>query len=109
MPSAKEVILWRAGHSPKIFVEKVDFVTSAGNVSRVVSPLCIFRREGGRLVLDSIHPGVERSQLAERTGLRIQNLDTAPTTPEPTAKELSALREIDPDGVRYAEFNGHRK
>ena len=108
MPSAREVILWRAGHSRKIFVEKVDFVTSAGNVSRVVTPLCVFRMAAGRLALDSIHPGVTRDELAARTGFAIANLDAAPVTPEPTARELAVLREIDRGGVRYAEFPGHR-
>lgn len=108
MPSAREVILWRAGHSKKIFVEKVDFVTSAGNVSRVVTPLCVFCKEAGRLVLESIHPGVTRADLAERTGFAIAGLDTAPVTPEPTEQELAVLHTVDPDGVRYSEFPGQR-
>lgn len=109
MPSAKKVILWRADHSKRIFVENVDFVTSAGNVDRVVSPLCVFRKEGGRLVLDSVHPGVDRQVLADATGFPIAGLDSAPTTPEPSETELSALREIDPGNVRQAEFQHLRK
>ena len=104
LPMAKRVIVWRAGHSPKIFVDKVEFVTSTGNVDRVVTPLCVFRKENGRLALESIHPGVTRQQLAESTGFRIENLDSAPETPEPTAEELSALREIDPGNIRRSEF-----
>ena len=104
LPMAKRVIVWRAGHTPKIFVEKVEFVTSTGNVDRVVTPLCVFRKENGRLVLESIHPGVTRQQLAGSTGFKIPNLDDAPETPEPTAEELSTLREIDSGNVRRAEF-----
>jgi glutaconate CoA-transferase subunit B len=104
LPMAKRVIVWRAGHSPKIFVEKVEFVTSAGNVDRVVTPFCVFRKESGRLVLESIHPGITRQQLADSTGFKIANLDSAPETPEPTLEELSILREIDSGNVRRAEF-----
>lgn len=104
LPMAKRVIVWRAGHSTKIFVEKVEFVTSTGNVDRVVTPLCIFRKENGRLVLDSIHPGISREQLAESTGFKIAKLDDAPETPVPTLVEMSILREIDPGNVRRAEF-----
>ncbi|MEO6958654.1 MAG: CoA-transferase, partial [Burkholderiaceae bacterium] len=71
MPIAKQVILWRADHSRRIFTQKVDFITSTGNVYRVVTPLCIFRKEDGKLVLDSIHPGVSRDELASRTGFDI--------------------------------------
>ena len=104
LPMSKRAVLWRAGHSPKIFVEEVRFTTSAGNVDRIVTPLCIFRKEDGRLVLESIHPGVTRAELAEKTGFRIPNLESAPVTPEPTAAELSIIREIDPDNVRRVEF-----
>lgn len=104
LPMSKRAVLWRAGHSPKIFVEEVRFTTSAGNVDRIVTPLCIFRKEDGRLVVESIHPGVTRAELAEKTGFRIPNLESAPVTPEPTAAELSIIREIDPDNVRRVEF-----
>jgi glutaconate CoA-transferase subunit B len=104
LPLSRRVILWRASHSPRIFVEEVSFVTSAGNIDRVVTPLCNFRKENGALVLDSIHPGVTRAHLAENTGFPIQNLDQAPVTPPPTVEELSTLDRIDPEAVRRIEF-----
>lgn len=104
LPKSKRVVLWRAGHSPKIFVEEVAFTTSDGNLERIVTPLCVFRKEDGRLVLDSIHPGVSRQELAEKTGFVIPNLDSAPVTPEPTQEELAIIRQIDPDNVRRVEF-----
>lgn len=104
LPKSKRVVLWRAGHSPKIFVEKVDFKTSDGNLERIVTPLCIFRKENGWLVLDSIHPGVTREELAKKTGFAIPNLDRAPVTPQPTGEELAVIRQIDPDNVRRVEF-----
>jgi glutaconate CoA-transferase subunit B len=99
------VVLWRAAHSPRIFVKQVPFVTSAGNVDRVVTPLCVFRLDAGHLVLDTIHPGVSREQLAESTGFAIANLPEAPVTREPTHEELAELERIDPDKVRRVEFS----
>jgi len=79
-------------------------VTSAGNVDQVVTPLCTFRKEGGYLIVDSIHPYTAREQLAKSTGFAIRNLDQAPVTPPPTAAELSELNRLDPEGVRRSEF-----
>jgi glutaconate CoA-transferase subunit B len=104
LPKSKRVILWRAGHSTKIFVKEVNFKTSDGNLERIVTPLCIFRKENGWLVLDSIHHGVTRKELAEKTGFVIPNLDLAPVTPQPTDEELAVIREIDPDNIRRVEF-----
>jgi len=104
LPLSQRVILWRASHSPRIFVKEVPFVTSAGNVDRVVTPLCTFRKEGGYLIVDSIHPYTAREQLAKSTGFAIRNLDQAPVTPPPTTAELSELNRLDPEGVRRSEF-----
>ena len=58
MPTARRVILWRTKHDPRTFVERLDFVTAAGNVDRVVTPLGVFVRRDGRLEVESLHPGV---------------------------------------------------
>jgi len=105
LPLARRVVLWRAAHSPRIFVKRVPFVTSAGNIDRVVTPLCVFRLDAGRLVLDGLHPGVSREELAENTGFAIANLPEAPVTQPPTQEELTELRRIDPDEVRRVEFS----
>src|SRR5690606_10490969 len=68
MPSANRVILWRTKHDRRAFVERLDFVTGAGNVDRVVTPLCVFVRRDGRLVVESVHPGVTPEYLREQTG-----------------------------------------
>jgi len=106
LPLSRRVILWRASHSPRIFVKEVPFVTSAGNIDRIVTPLCIFRKEKGQLVLDSLHPYVTRERLVESTGFAIKNLDGAPLTPPPTEGELAELMRVDPEGVRRVEFPG---
>ena len=38
MPTAKRVATWRTEHSPRALVEKLDFVTAAGNLATVVTP-----------------------------------------------------------------------
>ncbi|HET8609181.1 MAG TPA: CoA-transferase [Burkholderiales bacterium] len=104
LPLTRRIILWRAAHSPRVFVERCEFVTSAGNIDSVVTPLCVFRKLDGRLALESIHPYVERAELQKQTGFAIPNLDAAPVTPEPTARELEMLGRIDPDRIRETEF-----
>jgi len=105
LPTANRTILWRTRHDSRTFVEEVSFATGSGKVDRVVTPLCVFRRdsEGGRLVLESIHPGVGADDLVARTGFAL-DLTSIPTTPPPTAAELAALAHVDPEGMHRIEF-----
>lgn len=101
---AGRVVVFRAEHSPKVFVRRVDTVTSPGSTppdvrrrggpSKVVTPLCVFRfdRDRGTLVVASLHPGVERAELARRTGFPLEYDSTVTVTAEPTPKELRLLR-----------------
>lgn len=104
MPTAKRVILWRAKHDRRIFVETLDFVTAAGNVDRVVTPMCVFRRLNNRLIVESIHPGVSLGELRSATGFSIDIDESTAVTPPPTREELAILQRIDPDRVRASEF-----
>jgi glutaconate CoA-transferase, subunit B len=104
MPRAKRTLIWRTKHDPRVFVEKLDFVTAAGNVDRVVTPLCVFRRIDGRLTVESIHPGVTPEQAIAATGFAVEANDATPITPPPTPEELAAIAEIDPTGVAFSEF-----
>lgn len=100
---ARRVVVFRADHSPRVFVERVDIVTSPGasppDVARpggpcqVVTPLCVFRvdRERG-LVVATTHPGVSREELARSTGFALEYDPGAGVTPEPTDAELAVLR-----------------
>lgn len=101
MPTARRVILWRTRHDTAIFVPEVSFVTAAGHVDRVVSPLCVLRDVDGRLDLESIHPGVSFDDVQAATGWR---LTPAPPTPLPAPEELAALNAVDPARVRDIEF-----
>ena len=104
MPTAKRVILWRTKHDRRAFVERLDFVTAAGNVDRVVTPLCVFVRRNGRLEVESLHPGVTAEQVREQTGFAVTADATTPITMAPTAVELAALAALDPERVIASEF-----
>jgi glutaconate CoA-transferase subunit B len=104
MPRAQRTILWRTRHDPRVFVDRLDFVTAVGNVEYVVTPKCVFRRLDGMLTVESIHPWVEVNDLAESTGFAIAPDAGTPVTPLPSADELAALRAVDPVGVSLTEF-----
>jgi glutaconate CoA-transferase, subunit B len=82
-------------HSPRAFVERLDFTTSLGNNLRVViTDLGILERRDGELALVSVHPGVAVEDVVAATGWELQVAgDVAETTP-PTDEELVALRAL---------------
>ena len=84
-------------------MEKVDFVTTRGNIDRIVTPLCVFRYDGRRLCLDTVHPGVSAELLQENTGFPL-DMSQMRRTPLPTEEELRKLRLIDPKDYRNIEF-----
>ncbi len=107
LPLAGRTVVWRAAHDRRIFVERCDFVTAAGNVDRIVTPRCVFRRQGGQLVLESVHPYVSKDELQAHTGFMIERLGEAVTTTAPTDQELAQLEAVDPTNVRSSEFDAH--
>jgi glutaconate CoA-transferase subunit B len=104
MPTARRTILWRTRHNPRIFVERVSFVTTGGHVDRVVTPLCIFRHVEGRLIVESIHSYSSPEEVQAQTGFTLDLNEAIPFTPVPTPEELAALEAIDPKKVRLIEF-----
>jgi glutaconate CoA-transferase subunit B len=104
MPTAKRTILWRTKHDRRTFVDRLDFVTAAGNVDRVVTPLGIFVCRDGRLTVESLHPGITPQAFRDATGFPVEIGPDTPLTPPPTNEEVTALRAIDPGGVARSEF-----
>ncbi len=102
-PNTNRVILWRTRHDRRTFIDKCPIVTASGNVYRVVTPLAVFRKENGSLVLDTIHPYSSYEEVRENTGFPVS---PAPFTPPPTEEELNLVREFDPERVREIEFSG---
>ncbi len=101
-----------ASQSPRAFVAQVDFITSFGygtggnhrerlgittaGPTLVVTDLCLMRpdRTTKELKVASIHPGVTRTTIAERTGWPVQFAADVAQTPPPTAHELAVLRDL---------------
>ncbi|MCC7368400.1 MAG: CoA-transferase [Chloroflexi bacterium] len=106
MPTARRTVLWRTRHDTRTFVAELPFVTAAGNVDRVVTPLCVFQRIDGLLTVESVHPFSTADAVRAATGFPLTDAAAWPSTPPPTPDELAALREIDPAGRVAAEFAG---
>jgi glutaconate CoA-transferase subunit B len=103
IPTAKRAVIWRTKHDKRTFVKKVDFVTTRGNIDRIVTPLCVFRMYKDELILDSIHPTSSIEEIADQTGFDIRYIDLK-YTPFPTEEEMNMLRIIDPQDYRNIEF-----
>ena len=102
LPTARRVVTWRTEHSPRTLVEKLDFVTAAGNLAALVTPVAVFHRRSGRLALESWHPASSLEEIKARTGFRFDANGARPT-PAMTGREEAALRELDPAGEFEAE------
>jgi glutaconate CoA-transferase subunit B len=101
-----------AAHSPRVFVERVDFVTTFGHgtggdaraaaglttagPTRVITDLCILEPDPvtRELTVVSLHEGVTREQVETATGWPVRFAAEVATTPPPTATELQVLREL---------------
>ncbi|KOA18584.1 3-oxoadipate CoA-transferase subunit B [Clostridium homopropionicum DSM 5847] len=99
IPTAKKAIIWRTKHDKRTFVEKVDFVTTRGNLWKIVTPLCVFEFKNGSLKLDSIHPTSSLEEVIENTEFKVV-YDEVKYTPMPSEEELKALKRIDPYDLR---------
>ncbi len=103
IPTARKAVIWRTKHDKRTFVPKVDFVTTRGNLSKIVTPLCVFAYESGRLMLESVHPTSSLEEVKANTGFDI-NVENAAITVPPTLEEMAALSRIDPNDLRSCEF-----
>lgn len=105
-------------HSPRRFVEAVDFLTSPGFLDapdargrvglaadtgpfRVITDLCkIGYGTAGRMEVLSLHPGVSAEDVQAATGFDLVIPDNVMVTDPPTEEELCILRtDVDPTGV----------
>jgi glutaconate CoA-transferase subunit B len=106
-------------HEKRRFVEKVDFITSPGFIEggttrresglpeggmfKVVTDLAMlgFDPETHEMMIESLHPGVTLEQVRDNTGFDIKENGVDATEP-PTDRELTVLRELDPDRLYIA-------
>lgn len=99
----RRVVLFSLSHSPRVFVETCDFVTSAGSTprypwrrggpTRLLTPLCTMEYDtrSAEWRLLSLHPGVSFGDAQRETGFPLAPADV-PATPSPTADDLALLR-----------------
>jgi glutaconate CoA-transferase, subunit B len=97
LPTARRAVTWRTEHSKRTMVEKLDFVTAAGGMHGVVTPIAVFVKRDGRLALQSWHPEASLDEVRERTGFEFDAQGARPTG-LPSAREVEALRSLDPEG-----------
>jgi glutaconate CoA-transferase, subunit B len=99
-------------HSPRTFVERIDFITSFGHGEGgdhrhrlgirtqgpvlLVTDLCILEPDPTtkEFMVNSIHQGVPRETIKERTGWPVQFAQALKETSPPSAAELSVLRDL---------------
>ncbi len=118
---AWETLIIMDRHSPRRFIEKVDFITTPGFLygpgareeeglsentgpSRVITDLCLmdFEPESKRMRLIAAHPGITVDDVIKATGFELIIADDMETTKPPTVEDLRLLHEvIDPNGFVF--------
>jgi glutaconate CoA-transferase subunit B len=101
-----------APHSPRTFVERLDFITTVGHGDgpgyrtrlgfRGAGPTAVITDLGvlepdpltKELVLMQVHEAVEVDDVRDATGWELRVADAVDVTDPPTAAELDALREL---------------
>jgi acyl CoA:acetate/3-ketoacid CoA transferase beta subunit len=104
---------WVPRHSPRVFVDRVDFVSGVGtdrangarfhDLHRVVTNLGVFDFSGpdGSMAVVSLHPGVDLDEVAAMTGFPLHLPETVAVTRIPDSDELALIRQtIDPRSTR---------
>lgn len=103
-------------HEKRRFPAKVDFMTSAGFIqgrstreaarlrgggpAAVVTDLGILEPDrDGELILAALHPGAEAAQAKAQTGWDLRAAARLETTDPITARELTLLRDLDPERI----------
>jgi glutaconate CoA-transferase subunit B len=109
--SCHEVVVI-APHSPRTFVDKLDFITTVGygdgpdarahlgfrggGPTAVITDLGVLEpdAQSKELTLTQVHDGIEVDQVRKATGWELRVADELVVTSPPTDRELSALREL---------------
>jgi glutaconate CoA-transferase subunit B len=114
--SVRKVFVYVQHHDPRLFVQKVDFVSGAGHnapeVERyrqpwaqgpvwVITPMAVmdFETLDRRMRLKSVHPGFSVADVQAKTGFELAVSGEVPQTAPPTTEQIRIIREIDTSGV----------
>lgn len=118
---AWETLIIMDRHSPRRFVEKVDFITTPGYLygpsareeeglspgtgpSKVITDLCLFDFDPDTKIirLKAVHPGITVENVQKATGFKFIIPDDIETTTPPSEEDLKLLHEvIDPNGFVF--------
>lgn len=118
---AWETLIIMDRHSPRRFVEKVDFITTPGYLygsgarekeglsegtgpSRVITDLCLFDFDPDTKImrLIELHPGITIEDVKKATGFEFIIADEIGTTTPPSEEDLHLLHNvIDPNGFVF--------
>ncbi|MEU6700572.1 CoA-transferase [Pseudonocardia sp. NPDC046786] len=124
----KSSFIYTEHHTPRVFVDRVDFVSGPGWLDggdsrskvfrpessgprRVFTPLGVFdfEPESKHMRLARLHPWTTVEQVQEATGFELPVADDLQVVEPPSAEDLHLLRtEVDTDGVlrRYGTVGG---
>lgn len=111
---------WVPNHSPRVFVERVDFVSGVGydraaeagavvtqhhEIRVVVTNLAVldFATPDHTMRLRSVHPGVTVDEVIAATGFPLELDGGVAESRTPTEAELELIRQLDPDERRAGE------
>ena len=115
----KRSYLFTHYHSPRLFVEKVDFISGPGFIDGpkgrekagcpsysegpryLVTPIAVFDfdEETKIMRLKSVHPGHTVEEVKSRMGFTPVIPQNVPETEPPTVEELEFMRDYDADGI----------
>ena len=99
-----KVVLFREEHTPRVLVDRVDFVSAPGagppgvyrpgGPDSLVTGRAVFRfdRAAARFALESVHPGETADSVRAATGFAFAAPERPPETPVPGAEALALLR-----------------
>ncbi|MBI5442399.1 MAG: CoA-transferase [Deltaproteobacteria bacterium] len=103
-------------HEKRRLVERVSYVTSPGygtggawresqglvrgGPATLITDKAVFsfHPRTREMVLSSVHPGIDVSEVAENTGWPVRIPPSLPVTPEPSETDLEVIRRYDPEG-----------
>jgi len=102
---APDVVLFSPEHTPRRFVERVDYVSVPGwqrraavglegGPSLVITSKAVMDFDQGEMRLRSVHPGVSVEDVVASTGFVLRMPDEVPTTAAPSVAERRAMRDL---------------
>lgn len=110
-------IIYRTVHNRKTFVERVDFITSAGWIKevtwrrggpeKIITNLAVmgFDPATKQMRVESVHPGVTRGDVIQNTGFDLKVPQKLSVTEPPTIEQVQLIRtKIDPRNLRKVQF-----